>query len=407
MIRSPMLAASTLIGACALIASCATAGPDDEATPSAHPHGWVEGATELAEPAVSLAVLDSSGSLTLLGLADLHSAAASTLDPAGPFATDSRFIAGSDADGRLHLIDSGVWTVDHGDHQHHYQASIRDLGELPDTLGIGPIGVDTSLSLSSSESATALRIATTAYLFDREDLGHGRVTLLDASPVDDGSWAAPLADGWARIHEGKLRITAHDGSAIDSAPDGECTNPTGGITTRAGAVFTCDGGVLVVHADAYTKQWTAQRIDMPDGTDPTARPTALHGRPGRPQVAGLDPTGGAWYLNIAESTWTHLDSDGPLQAVAALGDSKGRVVGVDANGRILVWETASNSSPVTISEPIASTSLRPDDLHVTRDRAYVSAADRDNILEIAPADDARTARIIPHPSIAHVLEVGL
>lgn len=405
--RSPLLVASTLTGACLLIASCATTPRHDDAASAAHPHGWVEGATELEEPAVSLAALDSSGSVTLVELADLSSTTLGALAPDGPFVTDSRFIVGSDADGRPHLIDSGVWTVDHGDHQHYYRTQSKDLGALPDSLGIGSVNAETNLSLSSSESTTALGIATTAYLLDREELGRGHVAVLDTSPIDEGSWVAPLAGGWARIHDGALRITAHDGSPIDSAPTGECAHPSGGITTRAGAVFTCEGGVLVVQADPYTHQWEVQRIDMPAGTDPHATPTSLHGRPGRPLVAGIDPTGGAWYLNVAESTWTHLDSDTPLLAVCAIDDSKGRVVGVDTSGRILVWETATGLSPVTISDPVASTSLEPDDLQVTRDRVYVKASHQDAILEIAPADDARTARVLPHPSVTRILEVGL
>jgi hypothetical protein len=33
--------------------------------------------------------------------------------------------------GAVHVVDSGAWMVDHGDHVHYYRAAIRAVGPVP------------------------------------------------------------------------------------------------------------------------------------------------------------------------------------------------------------------------------------------------------------------------------------
>lgn len=379
-----------------------------EAQSAARPHGWVEGATELAEPLVSVVALDSAGTLRSTRLDSLDTAELAAAPGASRIVGDGRFIAALDGGLDIRLIDTGVWTVDHGDHQHYYQAPAADLGPL----GVAADSPGTPLFLDSSETLSVLTVGSRVLLLDREGLGRGEVAVIAEARADEGSRAAALPGGVALIESGALRILDSTGAPVGSAPTAHCASPSGGATTRAGAVFTCAGDDLIVSSRIDSAEvgasWSAEALPAPEGASAEWAIGELRGRPGRPQLAGVDAEGAAWLLDVRERTWTRLESETQVLAAAALGDSKDRVVGVDAAGSVLVWapEGAPTVTAITRSGPLAAAPQNPD-LLVTRDRAYLIGADASSVLEVAPADDARLARTIDSPGIIAFTEVGL
>lgn len=112
-----------------------TSGAKPGPPASAAPHGYVEGAQEAAEPQPRLMLNDpGTGDTRVLDLVTGKVHRAPRSDGATALGTDGRFGYLHSADG-LHALDSGAWTVDHGDHAHYYRAAIRDLGRLPGGAG--------------------------------------------------------------------------------------------------------------------------------------------------------------------------------------------------------------------------------------------------------------------------------
>ncbi|WP_022868523.1 hypothetical protein [Schaalia vaccimaxillae] len=402
--------------------AAASAGQSEE---EARPHGWVEGATELSEPKVSLAALDNEGVLTLTDAATLEAEQIGSIEGALTTVSDGRFVIALTQDA-LHIVDTGVWTVEHGDHQHYYSVPSRDLG----AIDLTEAGIDASviaqataqineagatpLAVDSSESSTVIRVGDRAVLLDREALGQGEVKILASADADANSWVAPMGGGWATINQGALTILDQTGTIIDGAPTGTCTDAHGGISTRAGAVFGCAEGALIVNATISSTDenaqadWTVTPAPLPEGSDPASRPLDLSGRAGRPDVAGLDPTGGIWVLAVRDAQWTHIDSDADLVATSCLDDSDDRVVALDSQGVVHVW--AENDDTYALeasSEPVANPQIAAMGLYVTQNRLYVAAADAASVLEINPADAASTTRTIDAAGLAFLQEVGL
>ncbi|MDC4233560.1 hypothetical protein M3T53_07550 [Actinomyces sp. B33] len=420
------LAAAAALG----LAACGPQAPqsapqsaaDQAAQSQARPHGWVEGATEIAEPKASLASIGADGAISLTDLADFSSHPIGQAGDHRAVATDSRFLAILTPEG-LRLVDTGVWTVDHGDHQHYYEAPARDLGLVDlsdhgvDADAIGAALDDPAappLSIDSSESLTAVRIGAAAVLLDREALGAGRVEVLASAPVDPGSWVGAAGGGWAMIHDSELTVLDQSGAPIADAPHASCDSPGQGLSTRAGMVFTCADGALVVTAtisstaDDATAAWAAVPAPLPEGAAPGSAPVRLDARASRPVVAGLAPTGGAWVLRVRDASWLSIDTDIDLVAITSLDDSDDRVVGVDSSGAVHVWAESDGSYVHEAStDPLVSPQAAARGLHVTQNRLYALSADSASILEINPADGASVARSFDAAGAADTQEVGL
>lgn len=360
----------------------------------ATPHGYVEGASELSEPALSLLSVSEAGQVSLLTLTDLSSQDITTLDHADHVATDGRFLAAGLDGGGVALVDSGVWLVDHGDHQHYYRAPARSLATLTDLSG-APF-------ITSGERLSVVGTGTTAVLLDRQELGAGTVSELSRTTIDEGSLAAPLGEGWVVVSGGTVSVLDQGGTPVAGLSQ-NCASPQGGTTTRVGVVLNCEGGAVLATVDATDGTAALERIDLPEGTDAAARPHSFNSRPGRPTVAALDDTGGYWLLDTRARTWSHVDS-APLVAVASVDDRRDRVVGMDSEGRLHIW---SDGELATSTDPIASTRLGGGGLFVDATRAYVPAAGGDQVLEIDIADSARVARTIEAPGLRSFVEVGL
>lgn len=114
----------------------------------AAPHGFVAGAEEMSEAQKRVVVADATGAVRVI---DLLTGEATPINPesaraqpdssssAHPSPLSSGDQRGAVGDGRfaylsagasVQVVDSGAWTVDHGDHRHYYRAPSRDVGAI-------------------------------------------------------------------------------------------------------------------------------------------------------------------------------------------------------------------------------------------------------------------------------------
>ena len=325
------------------------------------PHGYVEGATEAAEPQLQLAALSADGTLTLIDLLDEKHKNIGTVDVATDVSTNGRYIfAASDAG--VTIADSGVWTVDHEDHFHYYRAEPRIVGTV---TGRGPVEV------SSGTLATTVSFAGETIVLDSERLGTGE--LVERSRVESDGLAAPLGETVVVARDGEL--IAHDLAGVATGASHACTEPSGTITTRVGIVFGCATGAVL-----YTDHF--ELIAYPRATASADRALDFDNRAGRPTVAAIAP-GGYWLLDTREREWARYNSPELVQ-VAAVDDREGHVVALAADGRLLVFDAAGEQIATTAS--LGATGQ----LTVDATRAYVNTPG--TIYEIDYADGARVAR---------------
>ncbi|MFF0542061.1 zinc ABC transporter permease AztB [Nocardia thailandica] len=93
------------------------------------PHGYVEGAEETADEQLRLVLAGTDGAVRVLDLLTEEVTALGSGAAVTALADDGRFAYLSTAAG-VRVVDSGGWTVDHGDHSHYYRAPVREIGTL-------------------------------------------------------------------------------------------------------------------------------------------------------------------------------------------------------------------------------------------------------------------------------------
>lgn len=391
--RTRLLGALSLTTGLALtVTACSTAStpPADDASATTAPHGWVAGATESQEPQLGLLAVSATGETALH---DLLTGETTDLDRVGAAehsATDGRFLVTSDGD-RTAVVDGGSWTVDHGDHTHYYAAEPRVVGTLE---GGGPVQVH------SSETMTTIAWPERgeAVVLDRAALGQGE---LDETARLDATVLLPLGEHLVAAEGDTVRVLDTDGEQTESTGSTSagqaCTDPAGGIVTRAGAVVGCADGAVVVD-DAGATSFVA----LPDDAE---RPTAFAARAGRPTVAGLAGDSGFWLLDVRQGSWRHVPTERPLRAVVAVDDQDEHVVGVDDAGRVVV--VTASTGKVATTDPLVDGDRAPR-LQLDAQRAYVADPTAAVVHEVDFADGARVARTIelPFPPVA-LAEVGL
>jgi hypothetical protein len=420
--------------------SAPTGTADPTSTEESVPHGYVEGASEETEPQLQIATVDAAGSLTLLDLLSEDSAEIATLDGTTALSTDGRYLFASAATaGELAIIDSGTWTVDHEDHSHYYRATAKEVGTIDGEGDAAVLTAGTITTVFFAESGQGI-------VLDHEALGDGEIVELGTidgiphegalvpfagSVIATEASAGTSADTEASPDDvgtvTSLQVYSPDGELNDSASAAaKCTGFAGTITTNVGAVFGCDdGAVLATVADDDTIVF--ERIPYPAGTIDAAGTTAASafaGRPGRPTVAAIAGTTGAWLLDTRERTWTLLPTEVPLLRVVAADDREGNVVALATDGRILVLDpetgatvaatepllaaTIAASASATASASAAGRSLLDGvTLTVDASRAYVNAVAEGAVYEIDYADGARIARTFEAPDIPlYMAETG-
>ena len=367
------------------LAACASPATDSAA---AKPHGYVEGASEATEPQLHLATIDSSGRLALLDLLSQSSSDVTTLTGTTAVGTDDRFVFASSPDG-VTIVDTGVWTVDHEDHSHYYRAEPSVVGTVP---GSGPAAV------AGGASLTALWFGDTGtgVVLDTAALGGGSIEELAriTSEPHDGA-IVPVgeqllvtgADGTVRVHNA-------DGDPLETVA--ECVDFSGTIVTRVGTVFGCaDGALLATATDEGPVVF--ETVAYPAGVTDEQRAAEFRGRPGRPTVAAVAGTVGAWLLDTRERSWTLLPTEVPLLLAAAADDRDGNVVALASDGRVLVLDPVSGATVAatgpllgaTVSDPALLAGV---ELTVDATRAYLNAPAEGVVYEIDYADGARVAR---------------
>ncbi len=377
--------ATSLALAATACSSDPSAGPTpDRSTDTARPHGWVAGATEAQEPQVRLLAVSATGETVLHDLLDDDTSTLDDVDAPAHAATDGRFLATSDGD-RTTITDGGAWTVDHGDHTHYYDAEPRVVGTLD---GGGPV------ELHSSETVTTVTWPERgqAVALDRAALGRGEIEL---GRRVEATVLLPLGELLVAGTPDGVRVLDADGAPTGA--EATCTDPAGGIVTRAAAVVGCADGAVLVDVDG-----TARTVPLPAGAE---RPTAFAARAGRPTVAGTAGDEGIWLLDSREGTWQLVATERPLLRVSAVDDADGHVVGIDDAGRVVV--VTASTGAVATTEPLVDPTSSPV-LQLDAQRAYVADAGSAEVHEVDFADGARVARTIELPVAPAVLaEVGL
>lgn len=390
--------AVAITAAVLLLAGCAPASTADESpapTPTSA-HGTRDGAAENAEPQSTLLSVSADGDV---GLFDLLTDETTELGAVGsPLALDSdgRFGFVSTPDG-IDVVDSGVWSWDHGDHFHYYRADPGLPGAIP---GSGKAAITTP-PLSTS-GATGLFFAGSgeAVAIDMAALDRGEVSEWFRLQVEADSGVVAPAGDYAIVAvddgSGTARVYDDAGSLVEdvSAP---CADPAGAITTRVGTVIGCSGGALIATADTGSVEF--ETVPYPSDAP---RATAFAGRKNRPTVAALSGERAFWLLDTRSRSWSRADVNHELTQVAAADDADGNVVAIDASGRVRVF--GPDGSDRGSTDPIASEGST---LTVDTDRAYVSAPDSGIVYEIDYADGARIAReLTPATAPDVAIEVG-
>jgi len=401
----------TVAAALLVTGGCAAGEPAAEPAPepSSSGHGAVEGAQEVAEPQLHLLTVDGAGAVGLHDLLDESTETLGSIGEPSATATDGRYLFATTAAG-VEVVDSGVWTWDHGDHNHYYLSPPELLGTVP---GEGAVTVATGPLSTAGGTGLFFRDTGEAVLLDNETLSDGEVAerfRLPTTPHD--GLVAPLGEGALVTVPGPGGVSGlqwHDreGAAVPGT-EVACRAASGTTTTAVGVVVGCaDGAVLATmsgEAPAY------ERIPYPAGVD-APRATAFDGREGRPTVSALAGRTGFWLLDTRERRWRHVDVGRPLRQVVAADDEGEHVVALDRAGRVRVYSPRGRQLAVT--RPLLPRTLRQPELLagvrlvVDQDRAYLNAPAEGVVHEIDYADRARVARTLTTPTTpVQYAEVG-
>ncbi|KAF2776896.1 lipoprotein [Streptomyces sp. OM5714] len=379
--------------------SAACAGQDDaksspnSASSPATPHGYVEGATEAAEQQSRLLLSDpGTGDTRVLDL--ITGKVHDTARRAGVTAltTDGRFGYFHGADG-THVLDSGAWTVDHGDHVHYYSAKIKEVGELPGGPGTsvrGDAGV-TVVTTADGRAGVHSRA-------DPEKGGPGALGAHDRLP---GTYAGPVVPyaehliGLTRDGDAPAKVVVLDRSGNRVAtPEAECEDPEGDAVTRRGVVLGCADGALLVHEDDGT--FTAEKIPFGEDVPKTARATEFRHRPGSTTLTAPAGTDAVHVLDVTERAWKRIET-GPVVAANTAGEGSPLVV-LETDGALHGYDL-STGKETTVTERLlkdvpegATGEAAAPVIEVDRSRAYLNNPAGRRVYEIDYNDGLRVAR---------------
>lgn len=373
--RTTQLLVITFIAA-GLLGCAASAGPEMATAGDVVDGG---GAAEVAEPALALVVADEHGGLTLIDLdtgerAEIAEPGADRIagvDGSGRFIFVVREKAG---DSVVSIVDSGRWTVPHGDHSHYFRGEPRALG-IVDGAGQARLGIEAD--------ATVIRFDGEAAVLDHETLGEGAVDP-QRSPLP--------GDGPAVIVAGQLVEASDAGIETRGATAAPCREASDVDLTRVGAVFACADGAVLASRDIGGAV-SLEALPYPAGVDTPA--LALAGRSDRPDLAGVAGDRGIWLLDVRERAWTFLTTDAPVIAAAAIGDDGARTAVLAADGTVRVL--APDAAVLARTEPILADALADPMLRegvrmlVDGDHAWVSDPAGGSVIEI-DLDDGRVTR---------------
>ena len=369
--------------ACTVIALAACSSSETEPTVEEDDdHGEIEGAEEVEEAQYRLVVADEDGHVAVLDLLDETVEHVELEDEATGLSTDGRFAYVRTESG-LQVVDSGVWTWPHGDHNHYYRAPVADLGLVD--VGSGHVN-----GIFGSDTA----------LFDDDT---GEVVLLDRDALEDGDLESHVWASGDPHHGFALAIEDQAlGSTVsaEGLPDGlnwydadgnaeELDVPCGEMhgTARHGdlVVAACDDGAVLVDGDSV------ELVEYPDGTSSDERAWSFDQRPGSDTIAAIRGDAGAWLFDITDREWTEIEVPNPAASVA-LGADQGILV-LDEDGTLHHFDDDGES----LAETSVMEDLDPEHaptLLADPSRAYLNDINTGEIYEIDYADDLRLARTL-------------
>ena len=396
--RAPLSLIALTAGA-ALLAGCqaapsdsAAATPDADATARGEAlgdgHGAIAGARELAEPALHLTSIGTDGAVHHLDLIDEQSEVLGDIAPADTLDSEGRFLFAG-REGEVSIIDSGVWTWNHIDHFHYYEAPSRILGGLEGSGTPRTVTSDLGVGVYFDDGDRGGE----AVLLDFDALKKGDIVENFRLDLDaPGSLVAPIPGGAliADAGSGEIRRVDASGSELDTAP---CVDPAGSIATNVGVVIGCaDGAVLAVSDAAGT---TLESIPYPAGGP--SRALSFANREGRPTVAGRTESSAFWLLDTRERSWTAHDAGQPIVRVTAVDDADETVVALAADGSVIVISGATGEQ-LSRTEPLVAASVADPalaagvDLVADQRRTYLNGPAERTLFELDPADGGRVAR---------------
>jgi hypothetical protein len=326
---------------------------------------------------------------------------------------DGRFAFLSTGAGGLRVVDSGVWTVDHGDHSHYYRAAARDLGVVT-----GPPPYD----VTGDAAVTAVRS------------GDGTVTLLDRARLERGEIAETGTIEAAAVVPYRQHLLVADAGVIQARPRpaapgttttarpsvttepsttagtggpgatgttgvtvGGCDDPAGVAVTRRGVVFGCaDGALLVFEKDGA---FEGVRIRYPGKPAERERAKEFWHRAGSTTLAAEAGESGVWVLDVTARTWRLLKT-GPVVAVTAAGPES-PVLTLTGDGVLHAHDPVSGKESARtelLSAPLTGSPV----IQVDTARAYVNDPAGQVVHEIDYNDGLRRARTL-RPGFAPAL----
>ncbi|WP_221357834.1 hypothetical protein [Streptomyces beigongshangae] len=354
---------------------------------SAAPHGYVEGAREAAEQQSRLLLNDpGSGGSRVLDLITGKTHRIARTEGAVRLGTDGRF-GYLHTPGGTHVLDSGAWMVDHGDHVHYYSAAIRNVGELP---------AGDRAQVRSDRVVTAVTDDGRTVLYDRGKLEKGEIA---SSRTPAGTYTGAVIPYEEHLlafaDEGgttKLVVLDRKGERV-AAPDAECDEPRGDAVTRRGVVLGCaDGALLVSHEDGV---FTAEAIPYDGDVPPEERATAFRQRPGSDTLTAAAGNDAVWVLDVTDRVWTRVDT-GPVVAANTAGEGAALLV-LERDGSLHGYDIATGehltrTKRLLTGEAPAGTDGSAPVIEVDRSRAYVNDPQGKRVFEIDYNDDLRIAR---------------
>ncbi|MBV7700168.1 hypothetical protein [Streptomyces sp. TRM70350] len=390
----PLWASTALVALALLATGCAGQDSDasaPEATPAASTaHGYVEGAQEKAEQQSRLVLNDPrTGHSRVLDLitGKVHEVPRTT--GATHLTTDGRFAYFHTPDG-THVLDSGAWMVDHGDHVHYYRAPIRDVGTLP----AGPaarIRSDAAVTAVTDEDGRA-------GTYRRAELEKGEVGSPRPLPGTHAGTVVPYAEHLLAFTDGgeetaQLVVYDRHGRRVAS-PDASCEDPRGDAVTRRGVVLGCADGALLVRANDGT--FTAEKIPYDGDVPEKERATAFRHRPGSDTLTATAGDRAVWVLDVTERTWTRIRT-GPVVSANTAGEGS-VIITLRTDGSLHGYDLTtgrqvSRTKPLVkgAAEPGADGNAGPV-IEVDRSRAYLNDPKGKRVYEIDYNDNLRIAR---------------
>lgn len=357
---------------------------------STTPHGYVEGATEAAEQQSRLLLGDTaSGDTQVLDLitGKVHDTARRPGVTA--LTTDGRFGYIHGADG-TQVLDSGAWTVDHGDHVHYYRAKIQEVGEFPGGTGT---------RVRSDAGVTVVTAADgKASVYPRAELEKGSLGTPSRLPGVYTGAVVPYAEHLITLTgesggPAKVAVLHRSGKRVATL-EPACEDPKGDAVTRRGLVLGCADGALLVHEDDGA--FTAEKIPYGEDVPQEERATEFRHRPGSSTLTAPAGKDAVWVLDVTEGAWTRVKT-GPVVAANTAGEGSPLVV-LETDGALHGY-VISAGKETTVTVPLLKDipeagpgGTATPVIEVDRSRAYLNDPEGKRVYEIDYNDSLRVAR---------------